>query len=431
MKRFIALTTAIALATVAYLTPTGAAAEPPSASPTVPNVTNSDVVVDWSRIVFEAAMTDDGFVSFMGTRHQVMVHIAMHDALNAIDPRFDQYAYFGRSNGANPIAAAAAAAHDVLVAVYPAQQATLDAELATWLATVPDGSGKTKALTLGAKAAAAIVALRQNDGTDVDLFSPDYTPGTQPGDYQFVPPYDFAFADDFRYATPFGLKSPEQFRVPPPPALRSRTYAKAYNEVKSVGAINSTTRTTDQSNYANWWYEPSEIGWTRIARVTTTSEELKLWRAARMFALVNMALYDSYVAGWDSKLHHDFWRPYTAIRAGDIDGNPRTVKDATWQSYLETPNVQDYPSTHSALGAGAAEVLKRAFRTDHVPFSMDSLTALPANPVRSFNTFTQAADENADSRVTAGIHFRFATEQGKALGRKVGSYIVKHHLQRR
>ena len=343
------------------MTPTGAAAEAPTAS-TVSTVTNSDVVVDWSRIVFEAAMTDDGFVSFMGPRNQAMMHIAMHDALNAIDPRFDQYAYFGRSHGANPIAAAAKAAHDVLVAVYPAQQATLDAELATWLATVPNGSGKTKALTLGAKAAAAIVALRQNDGTDVDLLSPNYTPGTQPGDYQFVPPYDFAFAEDLRYATPFGLKSPKQFRVPAPPALTSRTYAKAYNEVKSVGAINSTTRTTDQSNYANWWYESSEIGWARVARVTTTSEELKLWRAARMFALVHMTLYDSYVAGWDSKYHWDFWRPYTAIRAGDTDGNPRTVKDATWQSYLETPPVQDYPSTHSALGAGAAEVLKRCLQ---------------------------------------------------------------------
>jgi hypothetical protein len=430
MKRLWALTTAIALATVAYMTPSGAAAEAPTAS-TVSTATSSDVVVDWSRIVFEAAMTDDGFVSFMGPRNQAMMHIAMHDALNAIEPRFDQYAYFGRSHGADPIAAAAKAAHDVLVAVYPAQQATLDAELATWLATVPNGSGKTKALTLGAKAAAAIVALRLNDGTNVDLFSPNYTPGTQPGDYQFVPPYDFAFAEDLRYATPFGLKSPKQFRVPAPPALTSRIYAKSYNEVKSVGAINSTTRTTDQSNYANWWYESSEIGWARVARVTTTSEELELWRAARMFALIHMTVYDGYVAGWDSKYHWDFWRPYTAIRAGDTDGNPSTVKDTTWHSYLETPPVPDYPSTHSVLGAGAAEVLKRCFGTDHVPFSMKSLTALPANPVRSFNTFTQAANENADSRVRAGIHFRFATEQGKALGRTVGSYIVNHHLQRR
>ena len=430
MKRLWALTTAIALATVAYMTPSGAAAEAPTAS-TVSTATSSDVVVDWSRIVIEAATTDDGFVSFMGPRNQAMIHIAMHDALNAIEPRFDQYAYFGRSHGADPIAAAAKAAHDVLVAVYPAQQATLDAELATWLATVPNGSRKTKALTLGAKAAAAIVTLRQNDGTDVDLLSPNYTPGTQPGDYQFVPPYDFALAEDLRYATPFGLKSPKQFRVPAPPALTSRTYAKSYNEVKSVGAINSTTRTTDQSNYANWWYESAEIGWARIARVTTTSEELGLWRAARMFALIHMTVYDGYVAGWDSKYHWDFWRPYTAIRAGDTDGNPSTVKDTTWHSYLETPPVPDYPSTHSVLGAGAAEVLKRCFGTDHVPFSMESLTALPANPVRSFNTFTQAANENADSRVRAGIHFRFATEQGKALGRTVGSYIVNHHLQRR
>ena len=424
-----ALTALLALGVVADAT--GEVIPEDDVTSKVSAVTDSEVVVDWSRIVFEAAMTDDGYVSFKGPRHQAMMHIAMHDALNAIDPRFDQYAYFGRSKGANPIAAAAKAAHDVLVAVYPAQRATLDAELATWLARVPNGRGKTKALTLGAKSAAAIVALRHNDGTDVDLTSPDYTPGTRPGDYQFVPPYDFAFAEGFRYAKPFGLKSAKQFRVPAPPPLTSRRYATDYNEVKSVGAIDSTTRTTDQSNYANWWYESSEIGWARVARVTTTSEELELWRAARMFALVSMTFYDGYLAGWDSKYHWDTWRPYTAIRAGDTDGNRRTVKDATWKSYLETPAVQDYPSTHSVLGAGAAEVLKRSFKTDRVPFSMDSLTALPANPVRSFNTFTQAADENADSRVRAGIHFRFATEQGKALGRDVGKYIAMHQLQRR
>ena len=398
---------------------------------TVSTGASSDVVVDWSRIVFEAAMTDDGYVSFKGPRHQAMVHIAMHDALNAIYPVFDQYAYFGRSSSARPVAAAAKAAHDVLVAVYPAQQAELGAELASWLARVPDGTGKAEALILGAEAAAAIVALRKDDGTDVNLLSPRYTPGTQPGDYQFVPPYDFAFAQNFRYATPFGLRSPDQFRVPAPPALTSRSYTTDYREVKSVGALNSTTRTTDQSNYANWWYESSEIGWARIARVTTTSEELKLWRAARMFALVSMSFYDGYLAGWDSRFHWDTWRPYTAIRAGDTDGNRGTVKGATWRSYLETPPVQDYPSTHSVLGAGAAEILKRSFGTDRVPFAMGSLTALPRDPVRSFTTFTQAADENADSRVRAGIHFRFSTEQGQKLGRTVAGYIVEHHLRRR
>jgi hypothetical protein len=398
---------------------------------TLRTATSADVVVDWSRIVFEAALTDDGYVSFKGPRHQAMMHIAMHDALNAIDPRFDQYAYVGRSRGANPVAAAAKAAHDVLVAVYPAQQAKLDAELATWLARVPAGKGRTTALVLGARSAAAIVSLRRHDGTDVDLESPGYTPGTRPGAYQFVPPYDFALAADFRYATPFGLRSAEQFRVPAPPALTSRTYARDYNEAASVGALDSATRTADQSSYANWWYEGSEIGWARVARVTTTSEELELWRAARMFALVSMTLYDSYVAGWDSKYYWNFWRPYTAIRAGQTDGNRRTVGDASWQSYLETPPVQDYPSTHSALGAGAAEVLKRSFGTDRVPFSMESLTALPEARVRSFRTFTQAADENADSRVRAGIHFRSATTEGKALGRQVGAYIEKHHLRRR
>jgi hypothetical protein len=394
-------------------------------------VTDSDVVVDWSRIVFEAALADDGYVSFRGPRHQAMMHIAMHDALNAVDPRYDQYAYTGRSPHADPVAAAAKAAHDVLVAVYPAQQAKLDTELATWLGKVPDGSAKTRALTVGAGAASAIVELRQDDGTEVDLFSPDYEPGTRPGDYQFVPPYDVTLAKDFRDATPFGLRSARQFRVPAPPALRSRAYAKAYNEVRSVGAVDSTTRTADQSSYAHWWYESAEIGWARIARVTTTSEDLELWRAARMFALLSMTFYDGYLAGWDSKYHWDRWRPTTAIRAGDTDGNRRTVKDAGWESYLEVPPVSDYPSTHSVLGAGAAEVLRRGFRTDRVPFAMDSTTALPTDPVRSFTTFTQASDENADSRVRAGIHFRFSTKQGKALGRDVGRYIVRHELRPR
>ena len=421
-----ALTSVLALGGVADATRAGS-----GLASTVHAAADSDVVVDWSRIVFEAALADDGYVSFKGPRHQAMVHIAMHDALNAIRPTFDQYAYSGRSPSAKPVAAAAKAAHDVLVAVYPAQQSKLDAELATWLARVPDGSGKAEALTLGAEAAAAIVALRRHDGTDVDLLSPRYTPGTQPGDYQFVPPYDFAFARNFRHATPFGLTSPDQFRVPAPPALSSRTYATDYREVRSVGALHSRVRTEDESNYANWWYESAEIGWARVARVTATSEDLELWRAARMFALVSMAFYDGYVAGWDSKYHWDTWRPYTAIRAGDTDGNRRTKKNATWQNYLETPPVQDYPSTHSVLGAAAAEVLERSFGTDRVPFSMGSTTALPRDPVRSFDTFIQAADENAASRVTAGIHFRFSTEQGKQLGRTVGTYLVQHQLRRR
>ena len=392
---------------------------------------SSAVVVDWSRIVFDAAMADDGYVSFKGPRHQAMMHIAMHDAVNAIDPQFEQYAYFGRSHTADPVAAAAKAAHDVLVAVYPAQRTKLDGELATWLARVPDGTGEAEALTLGARAAAAIVALRRHDGTDVDLLSPGYTPGRQPGTTSSCPRTTTRSPGASATRRRSDCASPDQFRVPRPPALTSRSYATAYNEVRSVGALDSTTRTADQSNYARWWYESAEIGWARIARVTTTSEDVKLWRAARMFALVSMSFYDGYLAGWDSKYHWDTWRPWTAIRAGDTDGNRGTVKDATWQSYLETPPVQDYPSTHSVLGAGAAEVLERSFGTDHVPFSMGSLTAPAADPVRSFTTFTQAADENADSRVRAGIHFRFATEQGKALGREVGSYLVEHQLRRR
>jgi hypothetical protein len=183
--------------------------------------------------------------------------------------------------------------------------------------------------------------------------------------------------------------------------------------VQSVGAIDSTTRTADQSSYANWWYESSEIGWARAARVTATSEELDLWRAARMFALVSMSFYDSYLAGWDSKYHWDTWRPYTAIRAGDTDGNHATTKDAAWQSYLENPPVQDYPSTHSALGAGAAEVLKRSFGTDRVSVHDGLTDGAAGGPPPLVLDLHRSVRRERDSRVRAGIHFRFATEEAR------------------
>ena len=224
---------------------------------------------------------------------------------------------------------------------------------------MPNGSGKTKTLTLGARAAAAIVALRQNDGTDVDHMSPNYTPGTQPGDYQFVP----------RMTRPRGglpvregvrTRIPRAVPVPAPPALTSRTCAKDYNEVKSVGAIDSKTRTTDQSNYANWWYEPPRsVG----PESPASPQPAKSWSSGALPGCSRLFTWPATTVMsrvGDSKYHWDFCRHYSAIRAGDTDGNHRTVKDETWETYLETPPVQDYPSTHSTLGAGAAEVLKRS-----------------------------------------------------------------------
>ncbi|MBX3747186.1 MAG: vanadium-dependent haloperoxidase [Verrucomicrobiae bacterium] len=166
-----------------------------------------------------------------------------------------------------------------------------------------------------------------------------------------------------------------------------------------------------------------------MTRLVGQGSGLSLWEAARLFALVNMAMADGYIAGWDSKLHYDFWRPLTAIRAGDTDGNPLTGPDANWSPLLPTPPIQDYPSTHSVLGDAAAEILGRVLG-DRTPFAMESPTALdPVAGTRSFESFTQAADENGNSRVMAGIHFRFAVREGQRLGRRIGQWVHTHHLQ--
>jgi hypothetical protein len=194
-----------------------------------------------------------------------------------------------------------------------------------------------------------------------------------------------------------------------------------------VGKINSSSRTADQSAYAKWWYELSEIGWNRIARVTATEHSQGLFATARLFALLNMAMADSYIAGWDSKFYYNLWRPYTAIRAAATDGNDNTLEDLNWEPAEPTPPVPDYPSTHSTLGNAAAAVLTLFFG-NHAGFTMTSTTAVPAGTLRSFDSFKEAANENADSRVRAGIHFRFACNAGQKLGNEVGMWTLRNHL---
>jgi hypothetical protein len=391
---------------------------------------SNEVILHWSEVAFDALTAHDGYGNPMvATRVYAMMHAAQHDAINAVDPVYESYAFHGRDAGADPVAAAAAAAHGVLAELFPAQRATLDAALAEALGTVPHGAAESAGVALGAQAAAAVVALRRNDGSDTPAVG-DYVPGTGPGRYQFTPPFPLAHTPGWRHVRPFALVSPEQFRVAPPPALTSAAYTAAFDEVKRLGQLGGTARTADQAAYARFWYEFSEIGWNRIARTIAAERELGLQSTARLFALLNMAMADGYIAGWDSKFHHDFWRPYTAIRAADTDGNPATAADPAWEPAEPTPPVQDHPSTHSVLGDAAAEVLASVFG-DAVGFTFTSTTAAPAGSTRSFTSLSQAADENADSRVMAGIHFRFAADAGQALGRKVGAWTVAHHLRAR
>ncbi len=394
--------------------------------PDVPELPN-DIILEWNETAYEAFGGTAYQHSLMAARINAMTQLAMHDAVNAVYPVYATYAFTGKDAEADAIAAAASAAHTVLVHEIPDKKPFLDSVLAQSLAPIATGDAKTRGITLGKAAGEAILAARANDGSAGNPVSP-VEPSETPGVYQAVPPFDFIFAPNWIALKPFGLQRNDQFRSAPHPALDSEAYTAAFNEVKEIGRVNSTTRTADQNAYANFWYEFSEAGWNRVARTVAISKKLDLLETARLLALVDMALSDAYSAGWDSKFHYNFWRPYTAIRRAAGDGNDQTAPDAQWEPAMPTPPVQDYPSTHSALGNAAATVLAKVLG-DNTAFTMASPTALPGQPERSFTSFSQAADENADSRVMAGIHFRFACEAGQTLGDKIGAWVVEQQLR--
>jgi hypothetical protein len=390
---------------------------------------SNKVILEWNQVAFEAAGGAAEANPLLASRINAMMHIAIHDALNAIVPVYEQYAYHheGKCDLANPFAAAISAAHTILKASWPDSASMLDAKLSASLAKIHDGPGKTQGIAVGVASGKAILALRAGDGAYRNPIA-DVPVSSVPGVYNAVPPFDYMLAPFWKSMQLFSLQTHEQFRSSPRPALNSYIYTRDFHEVKRMGEINSITRTADQSAYAKWWYEFSDIGWNRIARVKSANSNLGLYTTARMFALLNMAMADGYIAGWDSKFYYYSWRPYTAIHAAATDGNDQTSADKNWEPLMPTPPVPDYPSTHSVLGNAAATVLIHFFGNNS-PFSMTSTTAFPAGTVRSFKSFTQAANENADARVMAGIHFRFACEAGQKLGDKVGKWTLENHLK--
>jgi hypothetical protein len=224
------------------------------------------------------------------------------------------------------------------------------------------------------------------------------------------------------------MVTPWQFRLPGPPALASTEYAKDYEEVKRLGGKTSTARTAEQSEIARYWYEGSPSGWSRIARVVSAQRGLDRWDNARLLALVNAAITDGFIAGFDTRYVYDLWRPVTAIRAGDTDGNDATTADPAWETYLNTPPIPEYPSTHSVAGGAAAVVLARIFGKDEIEFKMTSGPPF-AGITRSFKSFSQASEENANSRIYAGIHFRSACRDGIKLGEQIGRRAFAHYLR--
>ncbi|HEX5043271.1 MAG TPA: vanadium-dependent haloperoxidase [Candidatus Polarisedimenticolaceae bacterium] len=374
-----------------------------------PAASAEDEVVHWNRVATSeaaAAQTDP----ITESRVFAMLHVAMFDAVNAAEPK-------GTPPRASASAAAAAAAHDVLVQILPNLRAAFDRELDLSLRALPSGTATDDGVALGRAVARDVLAARKSDGADRKASS---AAGTKAGAYRPTPPdLTPAFMVQWGDVKPFALRSPAQFRPGPPPAVDSELARRDVEVVRAVGAQEDSTRNDEQSEIARYWYENSTQGWNRIAREVAGARALDLHENARLFALVNMAMADGYIAVFDAKYHYNYWRPVTAIREGG---------KADWLSYLGTPPIPDYPSGHAVEGAAVATVLARFFGTDFVPFQMES-GAPYLGISRRFWSLSEAARENGASRVLAGIHFPTAVEKGYALGESVGNWVFDHGLK--
>jgi membrane-associated phospholipid phosphatase len=386
------------------------------------------VVLEWNQLLLDTARANKtNPLAF--TRDLAIESAAVYDAVNAIDRSYTPYfADVKAARGASPEAAAAQAAHDTLAALFPAQQATFDATLAADLSGIPAGRARL-GVAVGQAVAEQILASRSTDGSNVPKA---YTPGSGPGVWQPTPPGNLAAsAPQWGDVTPFGIPGGSAFRAPAPPDLNSPAYTDAFNEVKTLGDLNSTTRTAEQSQIAQFWYGATGTYtapgyWNQIAQQVAVQRGNSLVENARLFALLNLTEADAAIAVWDTKYVYNFWRPVTAIQAADTDGNDGTAADASWTPYLVTPNHPSYVSGHSGVSSGAATVLAAFFGTDAISFSLssDSLSGV----TRSYTSFSEAAQEASDSRVYAGIHWRFDVVGGATIGTQVGTYITSHLL---
>jgi membrane-associated phospholipid phosphatase len=348
-----------------------------------------------------------------------ILHVAIHDAVNAVESRYEPYQ--PRTSpapaAASVEAAIAGAAHATLVALLPDSKVSFDAALEETLRTVADDSRKAAGLEVGRTAAAAILTARENDGQKRTV---EYTPGTKPGEYRPTAP-DFKPAAMVHWGsvTPFVLNSSAQFRCAEPPAVNSSLALAELEEVKAIGGSKSATRTAEQSEIGRYWYESSPQGWNRIAREVLAARQFDVWENARLFALVNLAMADGYIAGFESKYYYNYWRPVTAIRE---------LGDSEWLSCLPTPPVPDYPSTHTVEGAAAARVMARFFNTDFISFSMTSGAPYPGI-TRKFWSLSEAARENGASRILCGIHFSTAVNAGYIQGEQIGESVFERALR--
>jgi len=390
-------------------------------------------VVQWNRVLLTIVRTPNAQPATVHpTRSFAIMHAAIYDAVNAIDRTHKPYLVrlAGVPKHTSQEAAAAAAAHEVLVALYPKFQTTLDADLQQSLADIGSDHEVNEGLRVGQEVADRILALRSGDRSDAPPVP--YVFGNAPGDYQSTPP-NFPKQPQFTnwsHMTPFALENASQFRPGPPPSLSSDTYEDAFNETKSLGIANGTAASADQALTGRFWNGAIQNYWNEITQTAAIDFGLTTAQSARLFALLNLTFADSVIAFYDAKYTYNFWRPVTAIRNSSTADNPRTVPDPTWLPEVgNTTPDPSYPGAHAVISAAGEAVLISFFHREHLNFQVTS-EVMPGVQ-RSFDSFSDAAQEATLSRIFAGVHFRFDLTQGQRLGRQVADFVVENFLAER
>lgn len=416
----------VVYAVVAGIVAAGAPAAITSPTFAANPTTAGNAVIVWDRNAQTAIWDVAGQQPQVQARSFAMVHGAVYDAVNAIAGRpYQPYLVAPRTNGRESVdAAVGTAAFQVLSSLFPTQQARLRTQYDEWLTTIPNGSAKHHGISVGSQTAAAMISARQGDGAFGD---PAWPVGTEPGQWRPTPPTN---ANDGAWVAnlkPFLIPSASMFRSSGPPALTSDQYARDFNEVKAIGAVNSPIRTVDQTQAAIWWHD-RHLGEWEIKRQLATSQRLSTLQTARMFAMVDLAEADATTACYNEKRAWMFWRPVTAIQLADTDGNPTTDVDAAWMPLLVTPPHPDFTSGHTCFTAASMSALRHFFGRDDIPFSAYSEAS---GTTRYFGGFSQAIAEVIEARIWGGIHTRTADIEGAKIGAKVTAYAIRNYFRPR
>lgn len=385
----------------------------------------ADAVLDWNVIAVNTAVANKAN-PFQQARFGAIVQLAVFEAVNSIRHRYQPYLGLTANADASPDAAAIEAAYDVLTTYFPNSAGDLYSDWTTSMQAIPDGQAKADGIAAGDAAAAAMLALRANDGS-----SPTQTtlPGPPlPGVWQLTGVCTAGIAFQWPHVTPFGITTVSDYLLDPPPSLTSPEYTKAYNEVMTVGGQNSTARPPDRANVALFYAatSPSQA-LNQAARQIAAAQGRSLPENARGLALINMAMSDSLVASFYNKYNYNFWRPVTAINNGNADGNPNTTGDPSWVPFVPTPCFPSYPSNHGSATNGATEVMRRIYGDDGFSITLSN----PAVPsiVLKYTSLKQIDDDVSDARVYGGIHFRTDQKAGARLGKAIGKAVYKNNLR--